>query len=306
MSLTDLPIPPKPDVFSPEGAPPGVAVDLEAYRSHIYADRAWYLERPHITPRVAVVHTNGAYNEGSLASSIYWGNRDKNNTKPHYAVNAPQPTKLVPTDRRAIGNSTPSSMEAEYGVPDSSFWSIVIETADRGTKYGSVDLGDFLYDHAEIVSRILAYESIVWDFPLEIPDSWIGEGVVTHTAPWDGVYTIYKGKSCPGTTKKQRVLYGDILPRARQIRDAWTGVSAEDPYNPLEDPEMYCMWKMAGSKELFLVGPGGAALIGRDYRDGVAVPKGVKRFDVPADEQGKLLYKSYCAQAAVTKPSVEA
>ena len=217
MSLLDEPIPPRPAEFSPYGAPPGVTVDLDAFHAFDAAGRplraAWWRTRQIIAPRLLLVHTNGARGEGSLASQRNWANADPSNTHPHYCVNAPQPTKFVPSNRKAIGN---------YKVAD---WSIVVETADAGWPTPG-DAGGFLYDHAEIVARIIAYESIVADLlgsamPIEYPDRWDGAGVASHTEPFGYPYwTNVSGKACPGRTKKRQVR-DEIMPRARQIRAAW-------------------------------------------------------------------------------------
>lgn len=220
-ALKDLPIPPRPAYFGSDGAPPGVAVNFDAFGQ-------WDDLRPIIKPTTAVVHTNAATVEASLQSQINWGNAAANNTKPHYAVNRPQPTKFVPSNRRAIGNSSFLSVEQEAGVDDVSYWTLVIETADSGTN-ADPGISDFLYDHAEIVARILAYESIVWDIPLVTPKVWTDPGVVSHTDPFPFPYfTIKYGKSCPGDKKKARVR-GDVLARANQIRAAWTADPEDDP-----------------------------------------------------------------------------
>jgi len=218
MRLLDFPIPPKPDYFGPDGAPPGIAVDFTALKS---ADGyPWYLSRPKITPRVAIVHTNAANHEGSLQSSINWGNAAANNTKPHYHFNAPQPTKVVPTDRRGIANATPGWYEDQTGEVDCSYWTISMETADSGM-LDDPAVSDFLYDHAELVARALAYESIVWDFPLIVPDVWNGTGIATHTWPFPyPAYTTARGKTCPGD-KKKATFRDQIVPRAQQIKAAW-------------------------------------------------------------------------------------
>lgn len=210
--LLDLPIPPKPDRFTPEGAPPGVAVDLFAYGP-------WTAGRPKIKPRVAIVHTNAARKEGSLQSQINWANASSSNTHPHYALNAPQPTKLLATDRRAIANSTPKWLEDQDGETDCSYWTIAIESADSGID-NDPGVSDFLYDHAELCARILAYESVVWGFPLAYPVKWNGTGVACHTEPFPDAYTLYPGKTCPGA-KKKKAVRDEILPRAQQIRAAW-------------------------------------------------------------------------------------
>lgn len=228
MGLVGAPIPPKPATFTPEGAPPGVTPMLTALRG---ADgRAWWESRPIIRPRVAIVHTNAAEQEGSSQSQINWGNAAPANTKPHYAINQPTPMKLVPTNRRAIANSTEDWYEKEEDQTDASFWTIAIESADSGTK-NDPQVSDFLtvskhgpvpVPHAELVARILAYESIVWGFPLAPPAEWDGTGVAAHTHPFPHpAYTIQEGKTCPGP-KKIRTLFDEILPRAREIRQAWT------------------------------------------------------------------------------------
>jgi hypothetical protein len=229
MSLVGNPIPPRPAYFGPDGAPPGIAVDLDAY------DPNWVASRPRISPRVGVVHTNGGPGEGTIGGALAVANSGSNTTHPHYNLNAPIPTKHLRTDLRSIANSTPRHIEEQYGEIDCSFWTISYETADRGyDNGGSTDLGDFLYDHDELLARAIAYDSIVHNIPIIVPVVWNAAGFVTHTAPFDGVYTIHKGKSCPGTTKKNRVLHGDILPRAREIRAAWTDATPE-PEPPTED-----------------------------------------------------------------------
>jgi hypothetical protein len=220
VSLLDLPIPPRPTAFTPDGAPPGVAVDLTAFKSFDSSGRPWWQTRQKITTRLALVHTNGASGEGKIQSQINWANAAASNTHPHYCVNAPQPTKYVPTDREAIGNYKASK------------FSIVIETADAGWPTPG-DQGGFLYDHAEIVARILAYEAAVWGFPLDYPVAWDGSGVGAHTEPFAyPFWTNVAGKPCPGRTKK-RQLRDEVLPRARQILRAWTTVP--DLPQPPED-----------------------------------------------------------------------
>lgn len=237
-----LPIPPRPAYFGPDGAPPGVELRLDAFGT-------WATGRPTITPRVAVVHTNGASVEASVQSSINYGNAGTNNTKPHYHV-GDRPAKVLRTDLRSIANSTGETIEAQYGERDASFWTISIETADMGGTYAvrqginwPTDCGPFLErpgdqpDDAEIVARILAYESIVYGFPLAVPDRWNGEGVVAHTEPWPYPYfTTVRGKTCPGTTKKRQV-FDEILPRARQIAAAWTAPTTPPEVEPPEEDD---------------------------------------------------------------------
>lgn len=229
-------IPPCTD-FSPHGAPPGVAVNFSAMRGADGKD--WYRSRPIIWPRLQLVHTNGASREGSLQSQINHANANPAaNTHPHYAVNAPQPTKLVPSNRKGIGN---------YKVAD---WSLVIETADAGWPTPG-NLGGFLYDHAEIVARILAYESIVSDslgvsMPLDYPNTWNGAGTAAHTEPFAYPYWSNSvGKACPGDTKKSQ-LRQLILPRARVLRAAWL-----NPQPPEDDLLMSELIKIDNGTALY-------------------------------------------------------
>jgi len=218
MSLLNNPIPPKPSRFHPHEAPPGVAVNLTAFKNFDYPGQPWYQTRQSINPRLQLIHTNGAGGEGGLQSQINWANAARGNTHPHYCVNAPQPTKFVPSNRMGIGN---------YRVSD---WSIVIETADAGYPTPG-QAGGFLHDHAEIVSRIIAYESILWNIPLEYPSNWQGAGTACHTEPFGYPYwTNSLGKVCPGFTKKRQVRE-EILPRARQIKAAWTNNDTGDVYD---------------------------------------------------------------------------
>lgn len=256
----NAPVPPLDHIPHAAGAPPGVRLHLDAY------DQDWIDQRPWITPRVGVVHTNGGGGEGSYAGAIGWSNGGSSRTHAHYNLNEPTPAKNLPTNRRSIANSTPRAKELEYGVPDSSYWTISIETADRGyNNGGGIDLGDFLHNHDELLARIIAYESIVWGIPIVVPDTWVGTGWLTHTAPFDGVYTLYTGKSCPGTTKKARVLGGDILPRAQHIFNVWTGVT--EPTEEEEDMKAYALWKHVDHPEVFLVGGGGVIHVDGPIRD---------------------------------------
>lgn len=227
MGLVGDPIPTRPQRFAADGAPPGVDVDFEAFRRSDGVDGSWFKQRPIIRPITLVVHTNAASIEGSLQSQVNWSNGDRNNTHAHYNVNAPKPTKHCPTDRRGIGNSSGQAVTRAAGVRHCSFWSIVVETADSGTR-ADPKISDFLFDHAEIVARILAYESIVWNIPLAYPEKWTQPGTISHTKPFPfPFFTTQEGKTCPGDKKKAR-LESDILPRAKEIRAAWLGQPAPD------------------------------------------------------------------------------
>ena len=241
VDLLTLPIPPAPSYYGPDGAPPGVDLALDAYDT-LDDGFKWVDSRPVIKPICLVNHTNAASREGTLISSIRWGQRvdtgdGRNSTKPHYCINWPRPAKTLRTDLRAIANSTTSEIEQQYGVADSSFWTIAIESADMGSIAAlaagiawPTDCGPYLEDsfygdvevpHAEIIARIIAYESIVWGFPVVEPDEFGEPGCVAHTDPFPYPYfTTRRGKTCPGTTKK-RQLRDEIYPRARMLRDAW-------------------------------------------------------------------------------------
>lgn len=247
IDITTLPIPPKPDYFGPDGAPPGIALMLDAYE-RLHDGTLWLKDRPFIVPTVGVVHTNAANGEGTLQSSLNWGRSAKNNTKPHYNLNFPTPTKTLATNRRGIANSTSLAIEVLHGVRDSSYWSYAIETADMGAIRARAagynwpyDCGPFLehsayghipIPHSELVARIFAYESIVHKHALVVPERFGRgmEGVVTHTDPFGPKhFTTVSGKTCPGETKIE-TFYSQIVPRAQAIRAAWTA----DPIPPKE------------------------------------------------------------------------
>ena len=212
------PVPPRPARFTPGGVP-----DLPTFRADTAAFGDWVHGRPRITPRVGVVHTNAASVMSSVAAQIRWGNAGRNNTKPHWIVADGVAVKTLRTDLRGIANSTASSIEREYGEQDASFWSYAIETRDTGTRDDPA-ISDFVDDDAELVAVILAYESLVpgQEHPIEVPNDWNGTGVVTHTWPFPYPYfTTARGKTCPGD-KKKRTFREVIVPRAREIRAAWS------------------------------------------------------------------------------------
>lgn len=238
--LLDRPVRPKPDYFGPDGAPPGIVLALDSYET-LNDGTKWLASRPTITPNTLVAHTNGASVEATTESSINHGLRGLNNTKPHYCL-GDVPTKTLATDKRGIANSTGSSIEAEYGVRDSSYWSIAVETADLGSieakRRGiawAADCGPFLHDNADDLAHIIAYESIVWGFPIRVSPSFTAGGVVAHTWPYPYPhFTTVPGKTCPGSTKIAD-LRDEIIPRAQQIRAAWT--SPTQPPEVIDPPE---------------------------------------------------------------------
>ena len=234
----------KPQEFTAHGAPPFVESKLSAYKSFDGSGRPWYETRQVIEPRIGLIHTNGAENEGTIESAINWGNRSASNTHPHYQVDRFRAAKLVPTDRRAIGNATVDSYQGTHG--DISFFSLVIETADEGwptpnrpdAPGGTVG---FIGDQVEMIAQIMAYESIVHPkLVLATPTVWYGQGWGTHTDPFGYPYTtIVKGKPCPGLQKKIEFIQ-QVLPLARVIRAEWTGVERKEDMEILDiAPRIY-------------------------------------------------------------------
>lgn len=257
MTLLDLPIPDRPIRFHPEEAPPGVAVDVNAFET-LHDGYRWLASRTRISPTVGVVHTNAASREGTLQSALNWGRSSRNNTKPHYCVNYPVPTKTLSTDLRGIANSTGLSVETKHLVRDSSFWSYAIESSDKGSIAAGLaghhwpeDCGPFLEDsvygridipHKEIIARIFAYEAITHGHKLTVPSEFKKgmSGIVTHTHPFPYPhFTTVRGKTCPGNTKIW-TFHTEIVPRAQQIMDAWTHIPGppkeNDVYVPLTTP----------------------------------------------------------------------
>jgi hypothetical protein len=230
-------IPAKPSRFAPDAAPDWCELKLDAYRNT--DGTLWWVTRPRITPRLQLVHTNGATGEGSIESAINWGNASPSgNTHPHYQVDRGRAAKLVPTDRKGIGNATTLAAQAGHG--NVSDWSIVIETSDAGWPTPG-NAGGFIGEQVQMIAEILAYESILHAIPLDYPTDWFGPGTAAHTEPYGYPYwTIKIGKPCPGDAKK-RELREVVLPLARRIRDAWTATPEPAPVpiptpDPLEEP----------------------------------------------------------------------
>lgn len=214
-------MPAKPVEFTATRGPVGCEVGYVSF----------WQERPLMPgkPRLQLVHTNAARGQGSIEASMNWAQAAPNsNTLPHYQVDrtrngVARARKMLPTDRRGIGNATVTSSEGSYG--DVSWWSIVIETADTGTD-ADPSISAFDAGQAEQVATILAYESILHDIPLTYPSEWHGAGTACHTEPFGYPYwTLFDGKSCPGGKKKAQVR-DLVLPRARQIVAEWTKPAA--------------------------------------------------------------------------------
>jgi hypothetical protein len=231
--------PPKPVRFTPQGAPVGVEVKSVTFAA----------SRPVMAPRSVHIHTNGASREGSIESSWNWSHAKPNsNTLPHYQVDrthggVTRCRKMLATDLRGIGSGTVmptngdwSSLTAEQQATiaahgDCRKWTIVIETADTGYL---ADPGISAFDagQAELIATILAYESIVHGFPLEVQPNYWSPGVASHTDPFGYPYTtLAKGKICPGAKKKAQVR-DFIIPRAGAIRRNWLRPPAPPPPPP--------------------------------------------------------------------------
>src|SRR5574339_792459 len=87
---------PKPDVFSPELPPPGVEMKLYPR----------WTERPYISCRGGLIHTNGAQNTGTIESAWNWTLSEWGvKAMPHYQVDlSGRAAKFLPTNRKGICN----------------------------------------------------------------------------------------------------------------------------------------------------------------------------------------------------------
>lgn len=259
--------------FTPDGAPEGVEVKFVPFTS----------QRPIIHPRSLFVHTNAASGEGSIEASWNWALAKPNsNTLPHYQVDrSGRARKMLPSNRKGIGNGTVDAYQGTHG--DLSTFSLVVETADLGYGTGKPgDLNEFTPAQGETVARIIAYESIVWRFPIQYPTEWFGAGVAAHTEPFTYPYTtLYKGKTCPGSVKK-RQLREWLMPRARAVVAEWALPSAPSQQS-VKVPAMFVsFWEPDGSWWLIYDG-----LNRRDkLTAGEAwdlVASGIPRIDLPVD-----------------------
>lgn len=206
--------PPRPTVFDPEAPPPGYEKKLISF----------WQDRPKITPRLQLVHTNWAEKEGSIQASWNWANAGAGHTIPHLQVDRDgRGAMLLPLDRKGIAN---------FKAAD---FSLGIETADRGTLADPPPAGSYFTDtQAETVAVGLAY--IAWGYrvPLFYPSRWDGAGTACHTEPFGYPYwTNSSAKRCPGDRKKAQ-MRETVMPRARQILAAWT--AAPPPPTPPTPP----------------------------------------------------------------------
>ncbi len=202
-------------IMNPEQAPDGIECH--------FADT--WLSRPFITPRLLLIHTNGASVESTLAAQLRWANAAHDNTHPHYVVDRKGAAwKTMPSNRRGICNYLADA----FGLS--------IETTDLGWPTPG-DACGFTPEQAETVARIVAWESELWQFPIITPTAWDGTGVAAHTDPFTYPYwTKYAGKACPGRQKKLEVR-SIILPRANELRFPPTTTPTENPMPALDKPE---------------------------------------------------------------------
>lgn len=209
-------LPAKPARFHPEDAPPGFEKNVVSF----------WASRPAMTPRLQLVHTNWADNEGDVDSAKRWAEAAPgSNTCPHFQIDRDgRAALLLPLDRKGIGNYK----AAEF--------SIVIETADAGKIADPPPTGsEFTVPQLEKVAVALAWAAWGYGIPLDYPAEWDGTGSACHTEPYGYPYwTNTATKKCPGDVKKQQ-MREYVLPLARQILTAWTAPPPPPPDDPGDD-----------------------------------------------------------------------
>lgn len=203
-------IPAKPAQFHPEVPPPGFEKKLISF----------WQARPKITPRLQLIHTNGAPNEGTIESAYNWANQPgSDHTIPTCQIDrSGRGALLLPSDRKGIANYKAAT------------FSLAFETADRGYLTDPYPTGSYFTDaQAEAVAVACAYYSVLHNIPLTYPATWDGSGTASHTEPFGyPLWTNSAGKPCPGDRKKAQVR-DVILPRARAIKAAWTAPPPSPP-----------------------------------------------------------------------------
>lgn len=200
-----------PAKFHPEVPPPGFELKLISF----------WRDRPLITPRLQLVHTNAASEEGDVDSSYNWANQPgSDHTIPHFQIDRDgRAAMFLPLNRKGIAN---------YRVSD---WSIAIETADTGT-IADPTISQFSDIQAEKVAQALAYSAVLFKIPLAYPTAWDGAGTACHTEPFGYPYwTNANGKICPGDKKKAWVRQF-IIPRAAELVAQWTAPPPPPPPPP--------------------------------------------------------------------------
>lgn len=206
--------PAKPSAFHPETPPPGFESKLISF----------WRDRPIITPRLQLVHTNGASREGNIQASYNWANQPgSGHTIPHCQIDRDgRGAMMLPSNRKGIAN---------YKAAD---FSLGFETADTGY-LADPTISAFTDKQAESVAVCLAYYAWGYKFPLAYPRVWDGPGTACHTEPFSYPYwTNSNGKICPGSKKKAQ-MRDLVLPRAREILTAWLAPPSPPPSPPGDD-----------------------------------------------------------------------
>jgi hypothetical protein len=201
MALT---IPSKPKEFRPDRPPPGYRADYVSFAT----------TRKIITPRLQLIHTNGAANQGSIESSKAWSER-----RTYNGTTTTLPTFQVDRDGdAAMFININQAQNACYKVNP---WAISYETADTGYK-ADPTISAFTEAQLQALANGCAYCSVLFKIPLAYPSTWDGAGSASHTEPFGYPYwTNSNGKICPGQKKKAQVR-DIILPHARKIVESWT------------------------------------------------------------------------------------
>jgi len=268
--------PPRPAVIDSAHAPDGVEVKFVTFadsRPDLPGEPSTLADDG--IARSIFIHTNAAQREGSIESA--WNHTHGNpgvNTLPHYQVDrthdgVTRARKMLDSSQKGIANKTvrPGSdrwdsltdaQQAEIRERgDVQWWSLAIETADRGSIADPYPTGSF-FDEGQIetIAAIVAYESLVHGFPLVMVTEWWDTGVASHTDPDTYPFTtIHPGKSCPGDRKKVQVR-NLIIPRAIQIQQAWLGPIDPNPVLALAGSEGEGMFIAKTKDGKFFIGNG--------------------------------------------------
>lgn len=211
-------IPPRPSTFHAEVPPPGFERKLISF----------WRDRPLITPRLQLVHTNAAPVQSNVDGQFNWANQPgSGHTIPHCQIDRDGRAALIlPSNRKGIANYKAAG------------FSLGFETADTGTRVDP-SISAFTAVQAEQVAVACAYYSVLHGIPLTYPATWDGAGTASHTEPFGYPYwTNAVGKTCPGAKKKAQVR-NVVLPLAREIVAAWTGGSSPAPNPPPEEDDMF-------------------------------------------------------------------
>jgi hypothetical protein len=218
MSLT---IPPRPEGFHPAHPPPGYRKDYVSFAG----------TRKVITPRLQLIHTNGAAGQGSIEASKAWAER-----RTYNGTTTTLPTFQV--DRDGDAAQFIDINRAQNACYKANGWAISYETADTGYKTDPT-ISAFTEAQCQALANGVAYCSMLYKIPLNYPTTWDGSGTASHTEPFAYPYwTNSNGKICPGQKKKAQVR-DVIIPQARRIVAAWSGTPAPTPPSEEDDDIMY-------------------------------------------------------------------